>query len=62
MTDQKQTAEERFRDSLLDVVALLEKLRPICKTVDELTELCNLGLSNEGQMRLIMLAAGAKTK
>ena len=60
--DPKQGPEDRFRESLLDAVALMEKLRPLCKTVDELTELCNLGLSNEGQLRLIMLAAGSKTK
>ncbi len=60
--DAKQTPEERFRDDLLNVVALLEKLKPLCKTVDDLTAVCSLGLDNEGQLRLLMMAAASKTK
>ena len=60
--DGKQTPEERFRDDLLNVVALTQKLAPMCKTVDDLIAVCSLGLDNEGQLRLLMMAAASKTK
>lgn len=58
--DQKQTPEEKFRDSLLDVVAFLEKLAPLVDSTADLLATCELGLQNAGQLKLIMLAAGSK--
>ena len=60
--DPKPNAEDRFRDDLLNVVALLHKLTPLAESSADLLTLCELGLENTGQLRLIMLAAGSKTK
>lgn len=48
--------EEKFRDSLLDAAVLVEKVGHRCKDVGELLELLRLGLENDGQLRLLMLA------
>ena len=54
MTDAKKDAAESFRDALVDVVRIGEELEPICGNVGELIQICQLALSNDGQLRLLM--------
>lgn len=50
----KQTAEESFRSSLEDVIAISEKLYPYCNSVQDLVGIAKLALENDGQLRLLM--------
>ena len=53
--DQPQpTVEEKIRSSLRDVVAVAEKLAPICLTVEDLVGICKLALKNDGQLLMVM--------
>lgn len=54
MAEQKLTAEESFRKALEDVVAISERLAPLCPGTEDLTELCKLALTNDGQLALLM--------
>lgn len=54
LVEQKPTAEEVFRSSLEDVIAISEKLSPICESVDDLIGIAKLALDNAGQLRLLM--------
>lgn len=54
MAEQKMTAEESFRKALEDVVTIAEKLADICPSSGDLTELCKLALTNDGQLALLM--------
>ena len=60
MDQAKQTAEEKFKDGLTDVLALAGKLAPLCQTTEELLGVCELALMNNGQLRMLMALAGAK--
>lgn len=48
------TPEEAFRSSLEDVVVLVGKLAPLCKSFKELVGMCELALTNDAQLRLLM--------
>lgn len=54
MAEQKVTAEESFRKALEDVVTIAEKLSEPCSSTGDLTELCKLALTNDGQLALLM--------
>ncbi len=52
-----------FRSSLGDVVDLVTILGPLCSSVGELVEMCELAQSNDGQAQFIMkLLVGDKKK
>lgn len=54
MAEQKLTAEESFRSSLEDVVAITEKLVTLCSSTGDLCEMCRVALTNDGQLALLM--------
>ena len=57
MTDQNVSPEEfvaQTRDSLQDVITIVDRLEPYCQTVSELSEMLTLALENDGQMRLLL--------
>ena len=54
MPEQELNPEDQFRDSLKDVIAVVEVLTPFCKSVDDLIGVCRLALSNDGQLALLM--------
>ena len=47
--------EDSFREALRDVAAVLQKLAPLCRTVEEATGLVKLGLDNDAQLRILMM-------
>lgn len=50
----KRTVEEEFKDDLLDVITIAEKLAPFCSTVEELIGMAKHALENDGQLRMIL--------
>lgn len=48
------TAEENFKSSLEDVIAFGERLLPYCDSVQDLIEIAQLALSNDGQLALLL--------
>lgn len=54
MAEQKLTAEESFRSSLEDVVAVAERLMGLFPRTEDLLETCQLGLTNDGHLLLLM--------
>lgn len=54
MADKTVSAEDSFRDSLLDVITIADKLRQHCKSVEDLIGICELATKNEGQLALLM--------
>lgn len=54
MAEQKVTAEESFREALKDVVDVAEKLSSFCPSTADLVEMCQLALSNDGQLKLLI--------
>lgn len=55
MTD-RSSALESFRESLEDVVAIVEGLAPFCVSTRELLEMVKLAVENDGQLRLLRQA------
>ena len=51
---EKQPAEDSFRSSLEDVIAVATKLSPFCTSVEELVKMLEPALDNAAQLRLIM--------
>lgn len=45
--------EASFRSSLEDVIVVVKKLSPLCKTPEELIGLCELAVSNDAQLTLL---------
>ena len=43
-----------FKDSLADAVAIVEKLVPVCGSVDDLVGVLKFALNNDGQLRLLL--------
>ena len=62
MTDPSRTtsAEDKFRSSLQDVSVLLQRLGPLCQTLDDLHEMVQLALEKDHQLRLLMQVVLAK--
>jgi len=48
------TVEESFRSSLRDAIALMEKLAPDCSSVQEMIEMAQLALKNDGQLNMLL--------
>lgn len=49
-----QEVEDKFRDSLQDVITVAERIAPFCRTVDEMIGILQLGLANDAQLRILM--------
>lgn len=47
-------AEQSFRASLEDVIAVAEGLSKHCKSLDDLVGISRLALDNEAQLRIVM--------
>ena len=48
------SVEEGFRESLKDFVTVSKALSPICHSTDELIQIVELALENDGQLKIIM--------
>ena len=53
-TEKATSVNDSFRSSLEDIVAISEKLSPVCDSISDLVEMCKLALTNDGQLNLIM--------
>ena len=51
---EKQDVEAGFRSALEDVIPIVQKLAPVCRTVDELLGVIETALSNDAQLRILM--------
>jgi hypothetical protein len=48
-----------FRDSLQDLIVIVEKLSPYCQNIEDLVGMAQLALENDAQVRVLMkLVAG----
>ncbi len=52
--DKQQEGEEAFRESLKDVVLVIEKLSPLVERTDDLAGMLRLAIQNSGQLRLVI--------
>lgn len=60
-TGGKEEAElDKFRESLKDVVSVLDRFSPFFRTVEEMHAGLSHGLENDGQLRLLLAAFTAK--
>lgn len=48
------TLEEQFRDNLRDLIVILERFAPLCKTPDDLVGMLRLAINNDGQLALML--------
>jgi hypothetical protein len=49
----KQTPLDTFRASLEDVATLARHLSTMCVSIQELVEVCELGASNDAQLKIL---------
>lgn len=61
MDQPKLTVEQSFRESLKDVVAVVQKLAPHCNGFDDLIGMVELAINNDGQLHLLMNTVIAST-
>ncbi len=55
MMEQKRIDEQdAFRNGLADVIATAERLAAVCQTLEEMISLCQLALTNDAQLRLLL--------
>lgn len=55
MAEQEQAGvDEQFRDNLRDVDAVVRKLAPLCRDVNDLLGMIGLALVNDGQLALLL--------
>lgn len=50
----EESREDNFRKSLQDVIDYSIKLAPICKSIDEMVQLCELAMTNSAQAQILM--------
>lgn len=48
------TLEEQFRDNIRDLIVILERFAPLCKSPDDLVGMLRLAISNDAQLALMM--------
>ena len=58
----EETPIDAFRVSLKDVIEYSTKLSPICKSIDEMVQLCDLAMTNDAQAELLMRIIGDESK
>ena len=49
-----QEVEDKFRDSLSDVLVVVERIAPTCNSVEDLVVALRLGLENDVMLRMLM--------
>ena len=54
MAKEETTLEDKVRESFRENIVVLERLSPLCNTVDELRDMLQLALTNEGQLTLLI--------
>ena len=54
MADRKQTEEEEFAESFKEVLTVLEKLSPFCKSPEDMIDMLKLALKSDGQLKLLI--------
>lgn len=59
---EKVTVEESFRSSLEDVKIIVERVGKFCNSLEDFYELVTLGLTNEGQLKILMALCDGKKK
>ena len=52
-TEPVKSAEQQFRESLQDVVIILKKLVPHCRTPEDLIGMIELAQINDGQLAIL---------
>lgn len=50
----EEQVESSFRDSLPDVIAMVIGLAPLFTDIDEMVAAMELGMKNDGQLRMLM--------
>lgn len=50
------------RENLSDLIALLQRLGPICDSFSELISMCELALVNDGQCKLLLKTIAEQAK
>jgi hypothetical protein len=54
MAKEEVTFEDQLRETLRETLVVLEKLAPVCGSVQELREMLVLALANSGQLALLI--------
>lgn len=54
MADVKPDPEDGFREALKDVVMVLQRLSPHCRSLADAVSVCQVALENDSQLRLLM--------
>lgn len=62
MAAEKTISEDGFRDSLKDVVVLIERLKSFYGTIEEFQESCELATTSDIHLKLMMGLVMAKSK
>lgn len=60
-SEEKPTVEDSFRDTLQDVIVVVKKLAPCCRSVNDLIGMAELAMQNDGQLFLLMEKVGPVT-
>lgn len=47
-------AEEDFRQNLREVIIIVKKMSPLCKSVEELIELADFATKNDASLRMLI--------
>ena len=50
----QQEVEDKFRESLEDVLVVCDRLAPVCRSVEELIGMLRLAVENDAQLRTLM--------
>ena len=62
LNDVKLSQEDELREGLKDVLIILEKIAPKCSNFQELSEILNVALSNDGQLRMLLTLINPQAK
>lgn len=54
MADPKLSPEESFKSSLEDAKVILEKLQPLCESIDDMVAHITLGIENKHHLQLLI--------
>lgn len=55
MGTEKVSVEQSFRDDLESVIAVVNGLKKVCSSLEELQDMLTLALQNDGQCRALIL-------
>lgn len=56
MGTEKVSVEQSFRDDLESVIAVVNGLKKVCSSLEELQDMLTLALQNDGQLKLLIAA------